>query len=244
MELIVDCPSPGEVDRVLKLMPVRTPVERRDKAIVVMFGLTAIRSTALVTLRLKHIDLEHEIVYQPGREVSTKFSKNLTTVMIPIEPGWISLIREYVDFLRTEGFVDSDPLFPRADIGGIQATKVSFRPLSKEFLSDAQIINRVLKKAFIAAGLTPRKPHSFRHMHAKLADSRAASMGLAKAIAANLGHDRWTTTQENYGKLTLEERMKIIRSAFDGEAAPDIHQNEIAEFLKAAVEIAKKIRKG
>lgn len=53
--------------------------EMRDKAVFALLCLTGIRVGALVTLRIKRIDLDEKSVTQNPREVATKFGKSIDT---------------------------------------------------------------------------------------------------------------------------------------------------------------------
>ncbi|MFT6224378.1 MAG: integrase [Paracoccaceae bacterium] len=57
-------PSVKQAKRALVLMPKSTPREMRDKAIFALLCLTGIRVAALVSLRIKHVDLTEKSVTQ------------------------------------------------------------------------------------------------------------------------------------------------------------------------------------
>ncbi|MCC1495168.1 tyrosine-type recombinase/integrase, partial [Cognatishimia sp. F0-27] len=65
--------------RALEMMPATTPREMRDKALFGLLCLTGIRISALISLRLKHVDLDDKSVTQNPREVATKFGKSMHT---------------------------------------------------------------------------------------------------------------------------------------------------------------------
>lgn len=72
-------PSVNQTKRALYLMPTTSPVELRDKAVFALLCLTGVRVAALVSLRVKHIDLNEKSVTQNPREVATKYGKSVDT---------------------------------------------------------------------------------------------------------------------------------------------------------------------
>lgn len=67
-------------------MPHTTPREKRDKAIFALLCLTGVRVGALISLRIKHVDLAEKSVTQNPREVATKFCKSLHTFYAKASP--------------------------------------------------------------------------------------------------------------------------------------------------------------
>ena len=65
-------PAVDQVIRVLGSMPSVSNFDRRDRALIAFTLLTGCRDRATVTLKLKHIDLMKELVFQDAREVQTK----------------------------------------------------------------------------------------------------------------------------------------------------------------------------
>lgn len=69
-------------------MPNTTEFEMRDKALFAFFMLTGARVSAAASLRLKHINLFDQSVFQDGREVKTKNSKTITTFFYPVDHAY------------------------------------------------------------------------------------------------------------------------------------------------------------
>jgi len=72
-------PSINQAKRALGLMPSATPQQKRDKAVFALLCLTGVRVAALVSLKIKHVDLQEQSVTQNPREVATKFGKAIDT---------------------------------------------------------------------------------------------------------------------------------------------------------------------
>lgn len=111
-------PSPEQVRHVLSRMPDATSIQKRDRAIFALLMLTGVRDGALITLRLKHIDLAEMSVVQNPREVATKFGKSITTYFVQGFPQAETVIADWVHYQReTLLRGDDDPLFPKTEIG-------------------------------------------------------------------------------------------------------------------------------
>ena len=65
-------------------MPAETDIERRNRALVAFTLLTGARDSAIASMKLKHVDLITNSVYQDAREVKTKFSKTFNTFFFPV----------------------------------------------------------------------------------------------------------------------------------------------------------------
>ena len=54
----------------------------RDKAVFALLCITGIRVGALISLRIRHVDLDEKPVTQNPREVATKFGKRIDTFFV------------------------------------------------------------------------------------------------------------------------------------------------------------------
>lgn len=68
-------PTLEQVRRAVLAMPSNTGIEHRDRALFALAILTGMRDSALISLRLKHIDADREFVNQDPNMVNTKASK-------------------------------------------------------------------------------------------------------------------------------------------------------------------------
>ena len=105
-------PTKQDLAFMIEMMPVSTPWERRDRAILAFLFLSGVRDGALVTLRLKHIDIERQLVIQDAREVATKASKTMRTLWFPVRDPFERI--DWINELRSAGADGDAPLFPRA----------------------------------------------------------------------------------------------------------------------------------
>jgi integrase len=59
-------------------------IKRRDRALVAFTILSGARDGAIISLRLKHVDIERGMIEQDAREVRTKRAKTITTWFFPV----------------------------------------------------------------------------------------------------------------------------------------------------------------
>jgi site-specific recombinase XerC len=108
-------PTLEQIRTVLDTMPATTEIERRDRALIAFTILTGARDRAIVSFKLKHIDVEHELLEQDARQVFTKCAKTFTTWFFPVGNAIWQIVVDWVTFLRTEkGFGPEDPIFPKS----------------------------------------------------------------------------------------------------------------------------------
>ena len=94
-------PTVEEIKRVLNAMPSQSPVEKRDRALVAFALLSGARDGAMVTFRLKHLDLTAGTIFQDGREVKTKRRKTFTSHFFPVRLEPLEIVADYVNTLIT-----------------------------------------------------------------------------------------------------------------------------------------------
>jgi len=78
-------------------MPTTTLIQRRDRALVAFTILTGMRDNAIASLRLKHVDLDRELVVQDPNEVRTKFSKRIITYFFPVGEDLKQVVLDWLE---------------------------------------------------------------------------------------------------------------------------------------------------
>ena len=56
----------------IEAIPVATEIQQRDRALIAFSLLSGARDRAIISFKLKHIDVENELIEQDAREVRTK----------------------------------------------------------------------------------------------------------------------------------------------------------------------------
>jgi len=214
-----DYPTLAMIEAAIDLMPDVTAVQKRDRALMALSALTAIRATAMTTLKLKHFYRRRRLIIQMPDEVETKFSKRIDTFLMPVSERIEKIFLDWIDYLeREELFGPGDPIFPKNKMGQDQNWQFKTVGLSRSHWKQSGSARRIIKGAFEAAGLPSFGPHSFRNMLVSELYRRRVSIPVFKASSQNLGHESVLTTLTSYGKISLDEQGRLIREAFS--AAP------------------------
>ncbi|MGJ0396055.1 MAG: tyrosine-type recombinase/integrase [Methylocystis sp.] len=221
-------PTLAQIRAVLDAMPTQTEIERRDRALVAFAILTGARDRAIVSFKLKHIDLERQLVEQDAREVKTKRAKSFPTWFFPVGADIQKIVVDWIDFLRAEkGFVPKDPLFPKTRVAPNADMQFAADGLSREHWANADPVRMIFCEAFGRASLPYFNPHSLRNTLVQLAYELKLDAEQIKAWSQNLGHEQVLTTFSSYGTLAPHRQAEIIRGLgkppSDGpDLAPDI----------------------
>ena len=212
-------PTIAEVRQALEVMPGHTDIERRNRALMAFTALTGVRDAALISLKMKDVDLGKREIWQNPRHVKTKNRKGITTFFMPFDPLWESIVTDWIIHARdTLGFQDNDPVFPKEAIAN-NPEKMKFESigLSREHWANATPVREVFKTGFTSAGLSYYRPHSFRKMLIIWALENCDQYQF-KAISQNLGHEHSMVTYNSYGTLSLHDQRKAVASIGTGGA--------------------------
>jgi integrase len=214
-------PSMQEVLHVIRSMPAETEVQQRDRAVIAFVLLTGARDSAVASMRLKHVDLEEESIFQDAREVQTKFSKSFVTYFFPVDPEVSRIVRHWVNCLRLDKlWGGDDPVFPATEVR-VDGSR-QFRPigLRRVFWSSAASIRRIFKTACAEAGVAYFNPHSIRKTLVQLGQSRCRSPEDFKAWSQNLGHEQVLTTFLSYGAVPDRRQREVMRELHQSSNHP------------------------
>jgi integrase len=206
-------PSLEQVRQVIATMPAEDVIQRRDRALVAFILLTGARDGAVVSLKLKHLDLTQGRVIQDAREVATKFAKSFDTYFFPVGDDVRLIVEEWALYLERELLWGPyDPLFPstRMDAGPDRLFRAV--GLERRHWSSAGPIREVFRRAFAAAGLPYFAPHRLRKTLATLGEKRCHTPEEFKVWSQNLGHSQVLTTFTNYGEVSAGRQAELMRS--------------------------------
>ena len=89
-------PTMEQIHHVLRSMPDGTEIERRDRAVIAFAVLTGARDGAIASFKLKHVDLDRNLLEQDAREVRTKASKSFPTFFFPVGGDARTIVVEWV----------------------------------------------------------------------------------------------------------------------------------------------------
>lgn len=208
----VRAPTVEQVRHVLRSMPIATPIDRRNRALVALTLLTGARDQAIASLKVKHVNLERECIVQDAREVQTKFSKTFTTWFFPVGREFHEIIEAWVQFLTTyQLWSAEDPLFPATKVALGEGQQFEATGLDRKHWKSAGPIRKIFREAFEAAGLPYANPHSFRNTLVELGQRLCRTPEEFKAWSQNLGHEEVMTTFMSYGTVEPRRQEELIK---------------------------------
>jgi len=227
-------PTMEQMHQVIASMPAETVIEKRNRTIVALVFLTGVRDGALVSLKLKHINIAEERLDQDAREVKTKFAKTFQTWFFPVSDEALTIVRDWVSFLREDLLCgDNDPLFPRTKVenggGGFKAVG-----LDMQCWKNAGPVRKLFKEAFEGAGFKYHSPHMVRSTLARYGENLGLPIRAYHAWSKNLAHKDMMTTLTNYGDIPPHEQADLIRQIGTRKevSGDDELANKIAELVR------------
>jgi len=206
-------PTLEEVRMVLRAMPVSTDIERRDRALIAFAIATGARDGAIISAKIKHVDLENRRFDQDARQVGTKRAKTFVTWFFPVGEDVCRIITHWVMSLRTErGFGPEDPIFPKTRVAPDAALKFRAAGLEKTHWANASGMRAIFRQAFERVGLPYANPHLLRNTLVQLAYDLKLDPERFRAWSQNLGHESSLTTFSSYGTLPPARQEELLRS--------------------------------
>jgi integrase len=163
-------------------------------------------------MRIKHLDMASNCIYQDAREVQTKFSKTFTTYFFPVGDEICAIVKYWIEYLIKQKLWGRDyPLFlsTRVECGNSRQFEVT--GLDRKFWNNATPIRKIFRVAFERAGLPYYNPHSFRHLLVHYGQTLCQTPEEFKAWSQNLGHEQVLTTFLSYGYVEPPRQEEIIR---------------------------------
>jgi len=205
-----------QAKKALEGMPNKTPRQMRDKAILALLCLTGIRVGALISLKIKHIDLDEKSVMQNPREVATKFGKKIDSFFAKGFEDAEKAMAEWITHLDEVALCSpDDPLFPTTALKA--DSKVGFKDIgfTSAHWKTSDPVRKIVNSAFDAVGLQAFGPHAFRHMLARHAAKNCESVAELVATSQNLGHSDVLITLRSYGQISRETQRSLITGEKD-----------------------------
>src|SRR3984957_6182265 len=228
------CPTLAQVRAMIDALANETEIEKRDRALVAFTILSGARDRAIVSFRLKHIDIERGLIEQDSREVRTKRAKTFTSWFFPVGDDIRRIVVDWVAFLREEkGFGPDDPLFPKSKVA--PGDDLAFRAVSLDRApwANANPVREIFREACARAGMPYFNPPLFRNTLVQVAYDRRLDAEAFKAWSQNLGHESCLTTFSSYGTIPPARQAEIIRRLAD-RSLPD--KQSTAEMLRSLAE--------
>lgn len=213
---IKEYPTFEQIRKVLSCMSAETEIEMRNRALIAFTALTGVRDSAIASLKLKHIDLNRNLVEQLPDEVKTKFSKTIYTYFFPVGDDIKQIVIDWIHFLRNVKLYDeSAPVFPSTKLAHDENFELKPVGLQPKHWSTANQIRKIFKEGFESAGLKYYTPHSFRTTICRLGEQVCRTPEQFKAWSQNIGHENPLTTFMSYGHIDEYRQGEIISNVVD-----------------------------
>ncbi|MEQ1950100.1 phage integrase N-terminal SAM-like domain-containing protein [Mesorhizobium yinganensis] len=220
-------PTMEEVFRMVLAMPHHTLLQRRDRAIVVASFLFGTRSEATASLRVGLVDVPKQTVSQDPTLMRIKNGKSQITAWFPIGGPLAEILSAWIKEMIDLGFVGNDALFPSDQL--LTTHKMLLRDSNHmpiEPWSTDAAVRRAFRRGCAAAGLPYFNPHSARHFLRSVRDMFCRTPEERRAWSHNLGHERESTTELNYAKMTDRRASEIFKQmkigSFETNAERDL----------------------
>ena len=198
-----------QILKTIQAMPVANDKDKRDKAIISLQALCALRVDELRAVKLKSIIEEdgQYFIYVSPKDMGVKFAKTRHAHFFAVTPDITDHVITWCDYLVKLGFTQNDPLFPVID-NRFGKNNLLEKTIVKAGIKSDTTIRNIFKKAFTNAGYEYIRPHSFRHTWARYAETQ--SPAFLNTVRQCLGHDSIDTTLNSYGQSSLAEQRRVI----------------------------------
>ena len=212
----------AQIEATVKAMSKTTAIERRNRALIAFTLVSGARDGAIISMRVKHIDLINKRVEQDPNEVDTKAGKQIHTVFFPVGEFFMQEVEDYIDYLKSEqGFTAVDYLFTSTARGRNEIDQFCNIGITKERWANAQPMRDIFRKAFEAADLPYFNPHSFRKTLWAFAFELGLDEEAKKAWSQNLGHEKMDTSVNYYGTVSVDRQRVRMLALHDKSAKAD-----------------------
>ena len=204
-------PSLEQIRKVIFEMPTNTEIEKRNQALIAFTILTGARDSAIISLRIKHLDIYTKSVTQDPKEgVKTKFGKLIYTKFFPVGDDIEKIVIDWFKFLKEVKFYnDNHPLFPKTKLAHNQDFAFEAQGLEPVFWRTTTQVREIFKSAFENANLPYFNPHSFRDTLSMLG-KKSCTIEQFQAWSQNLGHSKMSTTLDDYGNINTHRQFELI----------------------------------
>lgn len=207
-----DFPTIEQIRKAVFNIKLINEINRRNQALMAFTLLTGARDGAIISLKLKHIDIDKKLVIQNPKEVKTKFRKYIETFFFPVGDDIEQIVIDWVKYLKEVKFFDGNcSLFPKTAVAIDEDNSFINAGISKEHWQTATPLREIFKATFADADLKYYNPHSFRNTLVQLGEKICTTPEEFKAWSQNLGHESPLTTFISYGQVSTFRQGDIIK---------------------------------
>lgn len=208
---------------ILNLTP-ETDMEYRGQAMLATLLLTGARIDALISFRIGDFNLDRSYAFQDAEHVNSKFATSWKTNLWKFKPELKQILDDWIKRLISQyGFVNEDPLFPKANITTDERQLFTLDGFLKEPIKSQNILREELYKQLEKAGHARYTPHTIRNSLIALFFNSPLTPEQQKAISQNMSHKNLSTTVNGYYKVS-EYRQDAIIEELDIERLQQIQK--------------------
>ncbi len=195
----------NEIRQAINLMPNKSLIDMRNKALVSLQALCGLRSTELGGVKIKSLKLApaegRNFIYMDPKTMQIKFAKSRYAFFMPIpyEEEYLENIQNWYQKLISMGWQGEDPLFPQIPYRFNEQNLLG-ESIQKIGIKSGSSIRKIFKTTFLNASLPYHKPHNFRHMIARWGITK--SVECFNAVSKSLGHSDTRTTFDSYASMS------------------------------------------
>ena len=197
----------------LRSLPDGTLKQRRDRAIFAFAFVSGFRADALITLRIRHVDVTMRQVTHYGEEMRTKNGKSFVVNWFPRTKPFREVFEAWHSEVSTLGLQRDDALFP--DVASLANASLHPRPII-EPMKTSGAVTAVFKLASRGQS-TAYSPHAARHCLVHLGDQLCRTAEERKSWSLNMGHSSEAITWTHYGKVTDSRKFQIFENFEEDE---------------------------
>lgn len=215
-------PDLAEAVIMIESLPVKTMKERRDRAMVAVAFLGALRADTVTSLRVKHIERSNMTIVQDAKTARTKNGKSLRIKFFPLPEVFAKAVCDWKEEMLGLGFTPEDALFPD------EKHFVGWRHKEKRARVGAMSSTHAIAQAFRVASKPLEakvSPHAAKHCIGTLSLEVCKTPEELKAWSMNMGHENEEVTVRYYKHLPTERVGEIFES-FDLASESDCSEGE------------------
>ena len=202
----------AEILSTIRIMPNKTQIQRRDKALISLAFLTTPRITALKDALIEDIkyDKNHNC-YCFIQKHGTKNGKLIKSFFMANLQDIIDNVTNWQKELLELDFDKKDPLFPHIN-PSFDKNSNSVFVLTKEIIKEPQTLRNIFKKIFITNNLPYNNPHSFRKTLTRFIMDTKDTVALF-AFDENIGHElNLDFLLSSYGRGSESENAEALNN--------------------------------
>ena len=195
-------------------MPVLSRLERRNRAIFAFAFVTGFRASALVSLRMRHVDVANKRATQDAMDVPAKNGVSYVSDWFPRTEPLQCIALSWIEELLSIGLKPDDALFPTASVLATPDAQLLKSNAPIEPMKTPLVVTEAFRSASFNFTLD-YPPHSARHCLASLGDLLCRTAEQRKAWSKNLRHSSVVVTQ--FGLVAVYFRSLSSNVCYEGE---------------------------